>query len=53
MEAKARTMIDPATPPVQLSDHELVEDYEKSSGEPGDPVADNLLAEIQHRELDV
>jgi hypothetical protein len=41
--------LDPAT----LTDDELVEAYERTSGEPGDEVAEALLAEIQRRGLDV
>ena len=36
-----------------LTDHELLDAYERSSGDPSDTIADQLLAEIQRRELDV
>ena len=40
---------DPAT----LTDDELVDAYERTGGEPGDEIAEALLAEIQKRGLDV
>jgi len=35
-----------------LEDSELLAAYERTSGEPGDPLADALLEEIKRRELD-
>jgi len=35
------------------SDAQLLQQYQKTSGEPGDVAADTLLAEIQRRNLDV
>lgn len=46
-------MTDPATPSTELSDHDLVEDYEQTSGEPGDARADEDAAEIERRNLDL
>jgi hypothetical protein len=34
-----------------LTNHELLDAYERSSGEPSDALADELLADIQPREL--
>lgn len=39
--------------PASLTDDELLDAYERTSGEVGDPIADELLAEIQKRGLDV
>ena len=36
-----------------LTDEELIGAYERSSGEPSDALADQLLAEIQRREVDI
>jgi len=36
-----------------MPDPELLRAYQRTTGEPGDPVADALLAEIERRELDV
>jgi len=41
-----------ADDPKTLSDEELLSAYEETSGEPGDPIADALLAEIKKRGLD-
>jgi hypothetical protein len=41
------------TDPADLSDEELLRAYQRTTGEPGDPEADALLAEIWKRELDV
>lgn len=37
----------------QLSDAELVAAYQRTDGEPGNPEADALLAEIERRGLDL
>lgn len=39
--------------PKALSDADLRRAYLETDGEPGDPVADALLAEIQRRNLDI
>ncbi|WP_426254479.1 hypothetical protein [Sphingomonas sp. DC2300-3] len=46
---------DEATPPdlSSLTDDQLLDAYEATSGTPGDPEADRLIAEIQRRGLDV
>jgi hypothetical protein len=36
-----------------MSDADLIAAYQRTSGEPGDTVADALLAEIERRDLDV
>lgn len=36
-----------------LPDEDLLAAYERTSGEPGKPEADMLLAEIERRELDL
>ena len=36
-----------------MSDAELVDAYQKTDGEPGDPVADALCQEIERRGLDI
>jgi len=41
-----------ADDPKSLTDQELLSAYEETSGEPGDPIADALLAEIKRRGLD-
>jgi hypothetical protein len=47
-------MTDPMAPyPATLSDRELVDDYEQTTGEPGDARADADAAEIERRNLDV
>jgi hypothetical protein len=46
-------MTNPATPPQQLSDEELVEDYQETGGEAGDDRADADAAEIERRGLDL
>ena len=38
--------------PKTLSDHDLLAAYEETSGEPGDPIVEALLAEIKRRGLD-
>lgn len=48
-------MSDSSPTPKALSDwtdEELLDEWRKSSEEPGDPQADELAAEIQRRELD-
>lgn len=42
-----------ADDPRTLSDHDLPAAYQASGGEPGDPVADALAAEIERRNLDL
>lgn len=42
-------MTDPAT----MTDAELLSAYQHTAGEPGDPIADALLAEIERRGLDI
>lgn len=44
-----------ATPldPKDLSDADLLREYQKTDGEPGDPVTDALLAATARRELDI
>ena len=37
---------------IVMSDAALLAAYERTDGEPGDPEADALLAEIQRRDLD-
>jgi hypothetical protein len=39
--------------PKKLSDEDLIAAYGETSGEPGDPIVDALLAEIKRRGLDV
>lgn len=39
--------------PKDLSDTDLRRAYLETDGEPGDPVADALLVEIERRELDI
>jgi len=36
-----------------MSDADLLEAYQRTSGEPGDVSADALLAEIERRNLDI
>lgn len=43
----------PVDDPSELSDAELRRAYLQTNGEPGDPVADALLAEIERRHLDL
>lgn len=42
-----------ADDPQALSDEALLAAYQDTSGEPGDPEADALLAEIERRNLDI
>lgn len=44
---------DPAAEPSTLSDHDLVAEYEATSGDPADPRAEALLREIEKRGLDL
>ncbi|WP_269430560.1 hypothetical protein [Sphingomonas sp. Ag1] len=39
--------------PSTLSDKDLLAAYQRTTGEPGDPEADALLAEIERRNLDI
>lgn len=39
--------------PQTLSDEALLRAYQATTGEPGDPEADALLAEIERRNLDI
>lgn len=41
------------TDPTSLSDTDLLAAYQRTTGEPGDPEADALAAEIERRGLDV
>lgn len=41
------------TPSTELSDHDLIDDYEQTSGEPGALRADEDAAEIERRNLDL
>jgi len=36
-----------------MSDADLLAAYQRTSGEPGDVIADALLAEIERRNLDI
>jgi len=38
--------------PHEMTDAELLRAYQRTSGEPGDPVADALEKEIERRQLD-
>lgn len=39
--------------PADMTDQDLLAAYQRTNGEPGDPEADELLAEIERRNLDV
>lgn len=39
--------------PGQMTDRELLAAYQRTNGEPGEPEADALLAEIERRNLDL
>lgn len=39
--------------PASLSDEQLLDAYQATTGTPGDPEADRLIAEIQRHELDI
>lgn len=39
--------------PAAMTDEELLDTYEATSGRPGDEWADELIAEIKRRNLDV
>lgn len=43
----------PAPEAAELSDADLLREYQETGGEPGDPVADALIAEIERRQLDI
>ncbi len=43
----------PLAMPTALTDAELIAAFLATDGEPGDPLADALLAEIERRGLDV
>lgn len=51
-------MIQPDPPelnddPVEVSDRDLLAEYQATSGEPGDPEVEAILAEIEKRGLDI
>lgn len=51
-------MADPDPPelnddPVEVSDAELLAEYQRTDGEPGNPIVDAIVAEIERRGLDV
>lgn len=39
--------------PVEVTDADLLAEYQRSGGEPGNPDAEAILAEIQRRNLDI
>lgn len=55
MDTEVRCVTDAkSTPePAELSDADLLREYQKTDGEPGNPVADALIAEIERRQLDI
>ena len=36
-----------------MTDEEVIKEYQKSTGEPGDPWVDRLINEMQERDLDL
>ena len=38
--------------PLEVCDAELLAEYQRTDGEPGNPAADAILAEIRRRHLD-
>jgi hypothetical protein len=54
--AQPRTMAQPDPPelnddPVEVSDSDLLAEYQRSGGEPGDPEVEAIATEIQRRNL--
>lgn len=54
--AQPRTMAQPDPPelnddPVEVSDSDLLAEYQRSGGEPGDPEVEAIVTEIQRRNL--
>jgi hypothetical protein len=39
--------------PVEVCDRDLLAEYQRTSGEPGDPEVEAILAEIEKRGLDI
>lgn len=39
--------------PAAMSDHDLLAAYQRTSGEPGDPEVEAIIAEIERRGIDI